>query len=130
MYKEMLSVSCQVSIGLTNICNTIISRCLMCEYGTSAHCAPYTVCNCLDSTLFRKLTCRFPSLCGYLIMLSFYSCQSEVGMLRRTRVQVTWFLTGCLSEKGGNSVAHELMHTLGFYHEHTRPDRDEYITVR
>ena len=24
---------------------------------------------------------------------------------------------------------HELLHTLGFVHEHTRPDRDDFISV-
>jgi hypothetical protein len=28
------------------------------------------------------------------------------------------------------TVLHEMMHTLGFVHEHQRPDRDQYVTVQ
>ena len=27
------------------------------------------------------------------------------------------------------TIVHELVHTLGFVHEHTRPDRDDFISV-
>ena len=28
-----------------------------------------------------------------------------------------------------NTIIHEMMHTLGFWHEHVRPDRDDFINV-
>lgn len=50
-------------------------------------------------------------------------CSSPLG--RQGRKQTIKFGLGC---SWGN-LAHELMHSLGFFHEHTRSDRDNYITV-
>nr|XP_026488077.1 uncharacterized protein LOC113394851 [Vanessa tameamea] len=43
-----------------------------------------------------------------------------------TGVQMVVFGYDCLSQ---GEIAHEVMHILGFSHEHTRPDRDNHVTI-
>ena len=40
--------------------------------------------------------------------------------------QSIWLSPGCLST---GTIQHETLHALGFWHEHSRPDRDDYVTI-
>ena len=57
------------------------------------------------------------------------SCETSVG--RTGGEQVLHLSNTCASgvTLSHGEIAHELLHTLGFYHEHQRRDRDSYITV-
>ena len=42
-------------------------------------------------------------------------------------IELTPFIGKCSHLMG--HIKHEMMHTIGFYHEHSRSDRDKYIEV-
>nr|CAH0101535.1 unnamed protein product [Daphnia galeata] len=54
-------------------------------------------------------------------------CWSDIGM---TGLRQTVSLDDkCILSESPGIVMHELLHVLGFYHEHQRPDRDKYVSI-
>ena len=53
------------------------------------------------------------------------SCASLLGHLGDKQV-VSLQRFGCVRH---GIIQHELLHALGFYHEHTRSDRDKYVRI-
>ncbi|XP_063447404.1 zinc metalloproteinase nas-6-like [Mytilus trossulus] len=66
----------------------------------------------------------------YIYIAKAGGCYSEVGRIGGPQVlsiDVHCFRYHTTMFNG--TILHEIMHTLGFWHEHTRPDRDQYIKV-
>jgi len=53
-------------------------------------------------------------------------CWSSVGRQGGEQI-INVAFPSCLGNKG--TLAHEIMHSLGFYHEQSRPDRDGYVII-
>ncbi|XP_064640897.1 astacin-like metalloendopeptidase [Lineus longissimus] len=64
---------------------------------------------------------------NHVKFVSRHGCSSDVGMQYMKDSQAVSIAKSCATGKG--VVVHELMHALGFVHEHQRPDRDEYIKI-
>ncbi|KAM7395654.1 hypothetical protein PAMA_007089 [Pampus argenteus] len=78
---------------------------------------------------FESKTCiRFIPRAAQRVYLSIeprYGCFSLLGRIGDKQV-LSLQRFGCIRH---GIIQHELLHALGFYHEHTRSDRDEYIRV-
>ncbi|XP_019631584.1 PREDICTED: uncharacterized protein LOC109475422 [Branchiostoma belcheri] len=61
---------------------------------------------------------------NYVHIKRLTGCNSQVGSVGG--MQELSLGTGCL---GKGTILHELMHAVGFWHEHQRPDRDDYVTI-
>ncbi|XP_067043958.1 zinc metalloproteinase nas-4-like isoform X2 [Acropora muricata] len=80
--------------------------------------------------VIAKHTCiRFVERADQDDYIEFYEdrrshCESYIG--RKGGKQLLSLGRGC---KNRGKVTHELMHALGFFHEHTRPDRDKFVKI-
>lgn len=64
----------------------------------------------------------------YLRVYNGSGCSSYVGrQLSMTDQVVSIRSPGCTSL---GTVSHEFLHALGFFHEQSRPDRDDFVTIQ
>lgn len=71
------------------------------------------------------LTLTVTQIPNLIFMVDFDSCSSLLG--RRIPSQPLSLADGCVSRHG--TIMHEFLHALGFYHEQSRGDRDEFVLV-
>ena len=64
----------------------------------------------------------------YACALCCHSCVSGVGRVGGEQELTVGDDTTSFCQRKG-TIMHELGHLIGFWHEHSRPDRDDYVTI-
>lgn len=72
------------------------------------------------------LSCKTRNNLSIITVLFLCSCYSCIGRTMDPKGQVVSIGYGCDHE---GIILHELMHTVGFFHTNSRPDRDAYVIV-
>ncbi|XP_078614540.1 uncharacterized protein LOC144883780 isoform X2 [Branchiostoma floridae x Branchiostoma japonicum] len=83
---------------------------------------------------FKPYSRKLASYLGHHDHIIFYKgigCLSDVGRLLERDQQVVSINDACLFATSNpvGVILHELGHVLGLYHEHSRPDRDEFVDI-
>ena len=58
-----------------------------------------------------------------------FSCYSYLGFINYGPAEFGQTLNLADNCNGMEVTIHEFLHALGYYHEHSRPDRSDYITI-
>lgn len=119
MWKKPVGIKCEVlKARLVYYYYVTLSAWIYCLYSFITHTIPYIYIFFKYVTLF--LCQLFSWSCN-----TFSSCCSFVGK-RGNGPQAISIGKNC--DKFG-IVVHELGHVVGFWHEHTRPDRDNHVQI-
>lgn len=78
-----------------------------------------------NSCVYFVINSNCVANCIHVKYVSHGNCYSDIGFTLGKKTEI--FISPVCFSKG--PILHELMHSLGFLHEHVRPSRDKHITV-